>query len=153
MKLKVGRPKSEVSIHQSDSYRINNYKLMKKQIIFILLLISSLTYSSCNKEEETTDQTGVYNLTFKAEHHGARFKGHYRFLITDSKDNFKYDKQDYVQNTSISMTTEAKKGDKVYIYAENPIGGDTCIVSCKSSDGSISMKVFTTGTASDSLVL
>ena len=94
---------------------------MIKQILFGLLLITSLTYFSCNKEDETKDQTDVYNLTFKAEHHGPRFKGHYRFLIVDSKDNFKYDKQDYVQNTSISMTTKAIKGDKVYIYAENPM--------------------------------
>jgi hypothetical protein len=126
---------------------------MIKQILFGLLLITSLTYFSCNKEDETKDQTDVYNLTFKAEHHGPRFKGHYRFLIVDSKDNFKYDKQDYVQNTSISMTTKAIKGDKVYIYAENPMGGDTCIVSCKSGDGSINMRVFTIGSASDSLVL
>ena len=128
---------------------------MKKQILFTLLMTIFLSFSSCNKEEEIEKQTDLFSLTFKAEHHGVNFKGHYRFLIKDSNNNYKYDKQDYVQNSSITMTTEARKGDKVFIYAGNPQCGDTCIVSCKSSDGTINLKVVTTTTAtvSDSLVL
>ncbi|RLD65548.1 MAG: hypothetical protein DRI84_06595 [Bacteroidetes bacterium] len=114
-----------------------------------------LSFSSCNKEEEIEEQTDLFSLTFRAEHHGINFKGQYRFLIKDSNSNYKYDKQDYVQNTSISITTEARKGDKIFIYAANPKGGDTTTVSCKSSDGTINLKVYTatTTTVSDSLVL
>jgi len=114
-----------------------------------------LVFTACTKEEETTDPNLIkqYDLTFTATHHGARFKGHYRFIIKDSKKNIIYDKQGYVQNNSQSASTNTVQGNQVFLFATLPYPGDTCIVTCKSSDGSINMMVFTTDNASDSLVL
>jgi hypothetical protein len=117
------------------------HHIMKRTILLIALtaLFMTTVFTSCTKDKEQ------YTLTFTASHHVTEENmycdpsAYYGWSVEDKDYNYKFDKSGYVVRETISETTTAESGDWIFIYVSVNDVFDYGSVSCKSSDGSISL--------------